>query len=144
MEHMIWSNFEDDDDADTLECEKENLNIDVGAEIIILAKLGLWYGTVNAWRTISKTNIADCFDTAQGDMCEFYVDDLGDLRCKDVHHDGTNHYLYRMWKPGISESVKFGFLCKWQRGEATRADVTRYTKRIGNYIADVYGWQVRK
>jgi hypothetical protein len=27
------------------------------------------------------------------------VDKLGDLRCDAIHHDGTNHLLYRTYSP---------------------------------------------
>ena len=30
----------------------------------------------------------------------------GDLRCDDTHHDGTNHYLYRVYKDNVSQAQK--------------------------------------
>ena len=160
--HIIWSNdvehieklMEDDPElvwesayelnAEYLEDERANLNIEVGDEIIVLADLGLWYGRRPAYKLIRKTNIADCLCGTCGDDVTWFVDDRGDLNCRDIHHDGTNLYLYRAWRPGMSAERRENFLEKWNRGLATRKDITRYTKRIGNYIADVYGWQVRK
>lgn len=127
-----------------LEDEKTNLNIDVGEEIIIIADLGLWDGRRQAYKLLNKTNIADCFGGTCGDYVTWFVDDRGDLNYRDCHHDGTNLYLYRAWKFGISETQKENFLYKVYKGRATRADITKYTRKIGTYVADVYGWKVRR
>jgi len=127
-----------------LEDEKTNLNIDVGEEIIIIADLGLWDGRRQAYKLLNKTNIADCFGGTCGDYVTWFVDDRGDLNCRDCHHDGTNLYLYRAWKFGISDTQKENFLHKVYKGRATRADITKYTRKIGTYVADVYGWKVRR
>ena len=129
---------------DYLEDEKANLNIEVGDEIVIIANLGLWDGNRMAYKLLHKTNIADCFSGTCGDYVTWFVDDRGDLNCRDCHHDGTNIYLYRAWKDGISEEQKENFLYKVYRGQATRKDITRYTRKIGVYVADVYGWKVRR
>jgi hypothetical protein len=68
------------------------------------------------------------------------VDKLGDLRCEAVHHDGTNHYLYRTYKDGVSEYQINNLKEKLYNGTATRADITRITKRLGDEIGKVYGW----
>ena len=130
--------------AEDLEDERANLNIEVGDEIIIIADLGLWHGRHMGYRLTHKTNIKDIFDTTSGEEQTFFVDDRGDLMCRDCHHDGTNIYTYRAWKPGISEEQKENFLEKVCRGIATRKDITRYTRKIGTYVADVYGWKVRR
>lgn len=71
----------------------------------------------------------------------WYVDRLGDLRCDAVHHDGTNHYLYRAYKENASEAQIDRLKEKLYSGTATRADVTRVTKRLGDEIGRVYGWR---
>ena len=130
--------------AEYLGDEKANLNIDVGEEIIIIADLGLWDGRHQAYKLLHKTNIADCLTGTCGDYVTWFVDDRGDLMCRDIHHDGTNLYTYRAWKPGISHAQRSYFMQKVAIGKATRKDITRYTQRIGNKVADVYGWKVRK
>lgn len=127
-----------------LEDEKANLNIEVGTDILIIATLGLWDGNHMAYKTPHITNIADCFGGTCGDYVTWFVDDRGDLNCRDCHHDGTNLYLYRAWKFGISDTQKENFLHKVYKGRATRADITKYTRKIGTYVADVYGWKVRR
>ena len=160
--HTIWSNetnqidkmMQDDPEliwdtacelnAEYLEDERANLNIEVGDEILIIASLGLWDGRKMAYKLLHKTNIKDCLTGTCGDYVTWFVDDRGDLMCRDIHHDGTNIYTYRAWKPGITETQKENFCEKVYQGTATRKDITRYTRKIGTYVADVYGWKVRK
>ena len=162
MKHLIWSarpDFEDwkadlreeypdvsEDDLyrimyetnnEYLEDERANLNIRLPEEIVCIAELGLWNGRHSGYNIIGEY-IADCLYSNYDPT--WFVDEYGDLRCDDIHHDGTNHYVYRMWKPGITESAKNTFLGKIYDGTVTRADIQRYTRRIGDYIADVYGW----
>ena len=129
--------------AESLDDEKRNLNIEVGDEIIIIADLGLWDGRRQAYKELHKMNIADCLCGTCGDYVTWFVDDRGDMWCRDIHHDGTNLYLYRAWKEGITEAQKRNFLDKVYCGNATRKDITRYTRRIGEYVADIYGWKIR-
>ena len=74
----------------------------------------------------------------------WYVDKLGDMRCDAVHHDGTNHYLYRTYKNGVSDAQIENLKEKIYRGTATRADITRVTRRLGDEIGKVYGWDFPK
>ena len=127
-----------------LEDERANLNIEVGDEIIVIGTLGLWYGQRTGYKLLHSTNIRDCFGGTCGDYVTWFVDDRGDLNCRDCHHDGTNLYLYRAWKPDISYAQRDYFLQKVRCGIATRKDITRYTRKIGTYVADVYGWKVRR
>ena len=65
---------------------------------------------------------------------------MGDLRCDAVHHDGTNLYLYRVWKDGVSDVQKDHLMGKILDGKATRKDITRLTAKLGPHISAVYGW----
>lgn len=131
--------------AEFLEDEKANLDIEIGEEIIVLGDLELWYGHRKGYKLLrGKTNVRDCLTGTCGDCVTWYVDGLGDLMCRDVHHDGTNVYMYRAWKPEITYAQRSYFMQKVAIGKATRKDITRYTQRIGNYVADVYGWKYRK
>lgn len=131
--------------ADYLDDEKANLNVDVGSDIVIFAVLGLWDGYHNVSKDLHRGNITACFgNTHSCDYVTWYVDGNGDIRCKGTHHDGTNNYLYRAWKDGISDEQKDNFRRKWAEQKATRKDLSRYTRKIGTYVADVYGWKVRR
>lgn len=123
--------------------ERTNLNIQLSQPIIVVGDLGLWHGRVMGYKMIDSGNIKDCL-YADTDMTEWYVDKYGDLRADAVHHDGTNHYLYRVIKDGVSDTQLENLQYKLATGRATRADITRITKRIGDEIAAVYGFHIPK
>lgn len=169
MKHMIWSNCYDEIKAIAndlraenpelteleateeaievndgyLDDERANLSVSVG-EIIVLGSLGLWDGRRQAYRVLKgpDVKIADCLNVVCGDYMEWYVDDRGDMMIRDYHHDGQNFYTFRAWKSGITETQKENFLRKAYEGHATRRDVTRYTHRLGDYAARIYGWKL--
>lgn len=124
-----------------LDDERMNLNIELPNEIVAIAVLDLWNGKKSGYKLFGH-NIANCLHSYNYPV--WYVDGNGDFRCSDAHHDGTNQYLYREFKDGISETAKENFLNKIYDGTVTKADISRYTRRIGDKIANVYGWNVRK
>ena len=165
--HIIWSNYDldyedwrDDLEAeypeltedqrialmyeingDYLDDERVNLNIQLSQPILVIGDLGLWYGRRSGYKEIESGNIRDCL-YADTDYSTWYVDRLGDLRCDAIHHDGTDHYLYRAYKDGVRESQIDLLKDKLYRGIASRADVTRITRRLGDDIARVYGFSI--
>lgn len=130
-----------DDNMDTLGCERMNLDIQLQQPIIVIADLGLWCGRRPAYSLIRSGNIKDCL-YSECDSCTWYLDYLGDLRCKAAHHDGTNYYLYRVFRDDMSEEQQENFMAKLCEGKTTRRDINRYTRRLGDEIADVYGWDI--
>ena len=167
--HVIWSNYDldyedwrDDLEAeypdltedermalmyeingDYLDDERANLNVQLSRPILVVGDLGLWYGRRMGYKEIESGNIRDCLYSGRDDVYStWYVDRLGDLRCDAVHHDGTNHYLYRAYKDGVSKSQIDLLKEKLYRGIATRADITRITRRLGDDIAKVYGFSI--
>lgn len=124
-----------------LEDERVNLDIQLPRPILIIADMGLWYGRRMGYREIESGNIRDClFSDRDTDYATWYVDKLGDLRCEAIHHDGTNHLLYRTYKTDARASQIDLLREKLCRGTATRADITRVTRRLGDEIGQVYGW----
>ena len=124
-----------------LEDVRVNLNVRLNQPILVIADLGLWDGRHMGYQEIQSGNIRDCLygDT---DYTTWYVDRLGDLRCDAIHHDGTNHYLYRVYKDGAGFSQREWLKDRLYRGAATRADITRVTRRLGDKIARVYGFSI--
>lgn len=123
--------------------ERENLNIQLPREIIVIGDLGLWNGRAHGYKMIESGNIRDCLQS-DCDKNEWYVDKNGDLRCTAIHHDGRNYYLYRVFKDDATESQIERLKEKIYNGTATRKDITRVTKRLGDDIGAVYGWQFPK
>lgn len=126
---------------DYLADERMNLDIQLSQPIIVIADLGLWYGRKSGYRVIDSGNIKDCL-YSNTDYTEWYVDKYGDLSADAAHHDGTNHYLYRVFKDTATESQIENLKYKLYEGKATRADITRITRRLGDEIAAVYGFHI--
>ncbi|MBR5090537.1 MAG: hypothetical protein IK093_13995 [Ruminiclostridium sp.] len=165
-DHLIWSNYdldyEDwradleseypekteeervalmyDINGDYLDDERINLNIQLSRPILIIGDLGLWNGRFSGYKEIESGNIRDCL-YSDTDYSTWFVDKNGDLRCDAVHHDGTNHYLYRAYKDGVSDEQIENLKWKIYEGKATRTDITRITRRLGDEIGKVYGWE---
>ena len=124
-----------------LDDERMNLDVQLGQPILVIGDLGLWNGRRMGYKEIHSGNIGDCL-YSDTDYSTWYVDKLGDLRCDAIHHDGTNHYLYRTYKDGVRQSQIDNLKEKLYYGTATRADITRITRRLGDEIAKVYGFSI--
>lgn len=120
--------------------ERDNLDIQLHDSIILIADLGLWDGRRKAYGEIKSGNIADCL-YANEDYITWYINEYNNLCCEASHHDGTNYYTYRVWKEGLTDTQKDNFLDKLYYGTVKSSDITRYTKRLGDYINQVYGWK---
>ena len=121
--------------------ERENLSsVDDSGELIAIADVGTWRGTFSGYKRIK--NLPDVLYSS----CDYervYVDSNGDLRKEESHHDGNNSILYRYFKDELTDEQKDNFLDKIYNGECTQKDITRYTRKAGVGIAEVYGWKVR-
>ncbi len=167
QKHLIWSNYDLDYEDWRAELEAEypelseneritamyeihnaylddervNLDIQLPRPILAIADLGLWTGRHMGYREIESGNIRDCLSSDRDIVyATWYVDKLGDLRCDAIHHDGMNHLLYRVYKDGVCGSQIDLLKEKLYYGKATRADITRITRRLGDEIGKVYGW----
>ena len=122
-----------------LDDERCNLNIQLPSPILVIGDIGRWNGRVMGYKEIASGNIRDCL-YSDCDYNTWYVDRYGDLRCTASHHDGTNYYLYRTYKEGVSDEQIENLKRKIYNGKVTRADITRITRRLGDEIGSVYGW----
>ena len=112
-----------------------------GSTILAIADLGRWNGRFQGYRVINSSNISTCLsDTSGYDYIKFYTDDVGDFRLEGVHHDGRDYITYREVKETTTEGQLDRLLQKIYDGEATRADITRYTRGIGKKVAKALGY----
>lgn len=118
---------------ENLEADKENLSKELGKNIVMVARLGLWNGTRSAYKVLNSTNLNGIFEGTCGDYVTWYVEN-GEVCCDDTHHDGTNHYVYRTIKDGI-ESWEFEELI------AEGKDIFELTDPLGCHVAEIYGWK---
>lgn len=123
--------------------ERCTLSIRFNEPILVIADIGRWNGRFSGYQEIESGNIADCLYTDM-DYATWYVDKNGDFRCDAIHHDGTNHYLYRVYKENTTEFQRDTLKEKIYEGKATRNDITRTTRKLGDEIAKVYGFDIPK
>ena len=125
-----------------LDDERINLNIQLDNDIIVIADLGLWNGRKTGYKLIKSGNIKDCLY----DNCDFvtWYCDRYNFRCDAIHHDGTNHYLYRVFRPWVTDEQKDNFLFNVYNGRLNERMIRRYTMSLRPYIANVYGWKGTK
>lgn len=166
--HLIWTNYElnyEDErewmeeeypeltedqriekmyelNADNLDADRDNLDILVSGEILAIANLGLWFGRRIGYKEITSRRISDClYSDNSTEYATWWVDERGDLCAEFIHHDSRNYITYREWKEDVSETQKENLKVKLMRGEATRKDITRITRKLGDRIAAFYGWK---
>ena len=135
-DRLLQRYIEENDEM--LEAERINLDIQYNQPIIIIGDLGLWNGRAHGYKDISSGNIKDGL-YSDTDMTEWFLDEKGDLRAEAVHHDGTNYYLYRVFKDNVTEEQIEDFKDKVYHGTLTEKDIDKYTHRLGDDIAGVYG-----
>ena len=123
--------------------ERANLNVQCGDDILAVGDIGRWNGRRMGYKTIESGKISDCL-SSECDYAEWYVDREGEFRGKEIHHDGTNYYLYRVYKDNVSDEQIENLKEKLYYGTATRRDITRITQRLGDDIAKVYGFDIPK
>lgn len=126
--------------ADYLDDERANLNIQCGGDIIVFGDIGRWNGRAEGYKIIESGKISDCLYT-DCDMAEWYVDRDGEFRSRQIHHDGTNYLYYRKFKDGLSSDDREDFLFQFYEGKVTQEDIDRVTDKLGTVIASVYGWE---
>ena len=132
-----------EENAFCLEAEQMNLDILLPDEIIALADLGLWDGRRTGYKEMHTNRLSDCLysHTRGFSYNTWYVDEDDDFCHEETHHDGTNHIVYRMWKPDVDEYERDDILADIYDGEPDAgARMYESTLPLGSYIQKVYGW----
>lgn len=133
--------FVNEINPDYLDCEMSNLSQPLPGAIIVIADLGLWNGRRPGYR-IMGTNLNQILRSHVNGASDFSI--FGDgynIRADEAHHDGTNHYLYRMLRPGKNHESLLEAI--YSGKEITSGLLNRYTMSLYPYAARVYGWPCR-
>lgn len=121
-----------------LDDERQNLNKHVDGVIIAFGDLGLWNGRRQGYQILGS-NVADILYSSC-EHTEWYGDSYN-IRGRMAHHDGTNYVLYRVAKNrGEAERIA----CKIYNREIDEKGFRKMTRSLYPYVAEVYGWKVRK
>ena len=110
--------------------------LNIKGDYVIIADLGLWHGRRFGYKLID--NMKDFFYSSC-DYVKIYTDNHN-LLFDGSHHDGNNHYILREFKSDLSDTQRDNFLDKIYNGEATKKDITRYTKSVKNEVLKGLGW----
>lgn len=111
-----------------LDDERINLRQTVPGVIVVIADLGLWNGRRSGYKVINSGCISDILYDENCDYCDWYADDE-DIRFTGHHHDGTNHYLYRVFDGDPDDLY-----------DMTEEEMIAATTSLRPYVASIYGW----
>lgn len=125
-----------------LEDEQINLSIQLPGNIIAIADLGLWNGRKNGYKimTDNLNSILQSHMNGPSEICIY--GDSYNIFANEAHHDGTNHYLYRMLLPDKDVTPLLDAI--WSGKEISKEMLNRYTRSLYPYVANVYGWPCRQ
>jgi len=123
-----------DDCDNNLYDERANLDIPVDGVIVAFADLGLWDGHHQGAKVVGRyvKKILSSGNDYQDWYCDRY-----NVRCTDIHHDGTNTYLYRVAK---DEEQAHRLVQAIAYEGMTEEEFRKTTKSLRPYVAKVYGW----
>lgn len=117
------------------EDELINLDKELPGNILVIADLGLWNGRRPGYRELGN-NLNNILKVAVGDYFTVYYDG-DDIRATDIHHDGTNHYLFRL----IRDDENIDILKKKIFDDTfTTEDIEQYTISLAPFVKEIYGW----
>lgn len=122
---------------DNLDADMFNLDIETENNIIAIADLGLWNGRTVGYKVLGH-NINEIFNNFGCDYIKLYFEN-NDAKFTGVHHDGTNHLIFREMR---FDRDMDRFLDKLYNGEIdiyNKRQLSAWTKPLKD-IKKVYGW----
>lgn len=126
---------------DDLEIERTNLDIELPGQIIVIGRLGLWFGTRQGYKLLHSSNVKDIlYSLCRGESTCHYFSDGYDICATEAHHDGTNFYTYRYIRPDVDIDP---FLNLVASGAPIASSIMKkYTGSLVPYVHPVYGWDI--
>jgi hypothetical protein len=125
----------EDTNAEYLNDERANLNVNIDGDILIFGDLGLWNGRAPAY-SITRANLNAIFDVC-ADIIEYYGDGR-EIRATGCHHDGRNYYLLRAARPGRDLDRLLNAIYNGEH--ISQQKLNYYTRSVYFDVARVYGW----
>ena len=119
-----------------LDDEFSNLDKRIDEQILVIADLGLWNGRRAGYKIIKSRNLKDILAFENG-FFEVYGDGKN-IKAREIHHDGTNNYLFRAIRPG--RDIDKLLTAIYNDEQITGATLNYYTRSIYKDIASIYGW----
>ena len=125
---------------------RSKLDIKLDQPIIMISNIAVGDSRTLSYNLLNSGNIKDCFYgyRTSVEKSEWFLDINGDLRHIEIHGNGKDYNLYRVFKENISRSEIDDFREKIYTCQVTRKDIDKVTDRLGDKIAEVYGWRLSK
>lgn len=122
------------------DCDLDNLNKELGNDIIILARVGRWNGTVTGYKEVKRRNLNEILKVHSGcDDVHVYVENRN-IYAEGIHHDGRNFAAVRMWKDNVSDEARERLLTAVYNQDSTAWDkVMKHTKSLYPYVKEIFG-----
>ncbi len=130
-----------DDNRQQLDDEYVNLDVQLPGKVIAIADIGRWNGRVSGYKILGDN--LNCVLNSHVNGCS-ELDVYGDsynIRADEAHHDGTNHYMYRMLRDRECDALLDAI---YNGKQISRSMLNRYTKSLYPYVANIYGWPCRQ
>ena len=117
-----------------------NLNKTTDGMILAIADIGTWRGSFQGCKLITEkllSNIMYAGNEGGIAYTTLYYDGHN-VRKEVVHHDGTNHIIFREVRP----NVNIDKLCeRIYNGEyISNRTLNYYTRSLKRYVKNIYGW----
>lgn len=128
--------------AGYLDDEYGDLNITIGTPIIVIKEICDENSRHSAYEMIFSANIRDCLTIDKDSYAtEWYLDKDKDFRCEVFYPSGiSEHYLYRAFRGETTMEQMLRFQSHITKGTATKSEITRFTKRLGDEICTAKEW----
>ena len=133
-ENNLWRYIDEELDR-YRDDERMNLDVPTDGHILAIADLGLWNGRKQGYKILDES--ANSIFSISEDYNEYYSDGYN-IRANCIHHDGTNHILYRVIRE--DRNIQNLLDAIYNGEEITRKKLNYYTRSLEPYVRRVYGW----
>ena len=108
--------------------------------ILAIAKVGTWQGSRPGYKLLTEKLLSNIMYAGNVDGIAYttlYYDGHN-VRKEVVHHDGTDHIIFREVRP----NVNIDKLCeRIYNGEyISNSTLNYYTRSLKRYVKNIYGW----
>ena len=117
--------------------ETLNLSKKLEGRILAIASMGLWDGRKTGYKILGS-NLKEVLTSTIGcDEKHVYFDGYN-IKAEGYHHDGRNYVEFRE----LREDKNYDKLLNkiYMNEPITRAELNYYTKPLGKYVKQIFGW----
>lgn len=124
------------DETFEYETEQDNLDKELDGNILCIASIGRWNGRFQGYK-ICGNNLKEVLGSFGCDEIHVFFDGFN-IKSKGYHHDGTNYVEYREIRQDKDIDRLTNMIYSGKK--ITRSIINYYTKSLGSYIKEIYGW----